>query len=195
MGPTYRAGVLRSAAMGRMEELEADHGVPSVAFEMLGPPRLSKLLFEASILERLYGTMKVGAALDPDETAGRAEALIEEDADLRQRIISIGLPILMADGARLLRGPDVKVAPEEEVPLEDQRLIHRGWVDLRSENWARWRGRIEALSAELERRPPVDAGSLGDHEYGAGDGFGKIRPGRMAAWIFRHEEGGERLKR
>jgi len=194
MGPTYRAGVLRSAAIGRMEELEAEEGVPSVAFEMLGPPRLSKLLFEGAILERLYGTMEAGRALDADETAERAKALVEEDADLRQRIVSIGLPILMPDGAHLLRGPDVKVAPEEDIPLEDQRLIHRGWVDLRAKNWTLWKGRIEALAAELERRPSVDAGSLGDHEYGAGDGFGKIRPGRLAAWIFRHEEGGERIK-
>ncbi|MHC4925374.1 MAG: short-chain dehydrogenase [Planctomycetota bacterium] len=195
MGPTYRAGVLRSAAIGRMEELEVEEGVPSVAFEMLGPPRLSKLLFEGAILAKLYDTMAVVRTLDPEETAAKSKVLIEEDSDLRQRIVSIGLPILMPDGAHLLRGPDVKVAPEEELPLEDQRLIHRGWVDLRAENWARWQDRIEALSSELERRPSVDFGSLGDHEYGAGDGFGKIRPGRLAAWIFRHEEGGERIKR
>jgi hypothetical protein len=151
MGPTYRAGVLRSAAMARMEELEKEQGVPSVAFEMLGPPRLSKLLFEGSILERLYGSMEEARALDPAETARKAETLVEEDADLRQRIVSIGLPILM--------------------------------------------DRIEALASELDRRPPVDAGSLGDHEYGGGDGFGRIRPGRLTAWIFRHEEGGERIKR
>jgi NAD(P)-dependent dehydrogenase (short-subunit alcohol dehydrogenase family) len=195
MGPTYRAGVLRSAAMARMEELEEEQGFHSVAFEMLGPPRLSKLLFEGFILARLYDTMEVGRGLDPAETAVRSKALLEEDADLRRRILSIGLPILMPDGAHLLRGPDVKVAPEEEVPLEDQRLIHRGWVDLRESNWTVWKGRIEALASELDRRPPVDAGSLGDHEYGGGDGFGKIRPGRLAAWIFRHEEGGERIKR
>jgi NAD(P)-dependent dehydrogenase (short-subunit alcohol dehydrogenase family) len=195
MGPTYRAGVLRSAAIARMEELEAEQAAPSIAFEMLGPPRLSKLLFEGAILERLYGTMEAGRKLDAEETARKASALVEEDADLRRRMISIGLPILMPDGEHLLRGPDVKVEPEEEVPLEDQRLIHRGWVDLRAENWARWQGRIEALASELDRRPPVDSGSLGDHEYGGGDGFGKIRPGRLAAWIFRHEEGGERIKR
>jgi NAD(P)-dependent dehydrogenase (short-subunit alcohol dehydrogenase family) len=195
MGPTYRAGVLRSAAIGRMEELEAEAGVSSVAFEMLGPPRLSKLLFEGAILERLYGTMEAARALDPDETASRAEALIREDADLRQRVISIGLPILLPDGEHILRGPDVKVAPDTEEPLDDQRLIDRGWVDLRAENWVVWKGRVEALSVELENRPPLDAGSMGDHEYGAGDGFGKIRPGRLVAWIFRREEGGERLKR
>ncbi|MEJ2203291.1 MAG: short-chain dehydrogenase, partial [Gemmatimonadota bacterium] len=140
-------------------------------------------------------SMEEARALDPAETARKAETLVEEDADLRQRIVSIGLPILMPDGRHLLRGPEVKVTPEDEVPLEDQRLIHRGWVDLREENWSLWKDRIEALASELDRRPPVDAGSLGDHEYGGGDGFGRIRPGRLTAWIFRHEEGGERIKR
>src|SRR5688500_8411252 len=46
-GPTYRAGVLREVAMERMQDLEKEHNVESVAYEMLGPPRLSKLLFEA----------------------------------------------------------------------------------------------------------------------------------------------------
>lgn len=195
MGPTYRAGVLRSAAIGRMEELEAEAGVSSVAFEMLGPPRLSKLLFEGSILERLFGTMEAARGLDPEDTSVRAQELIETDADLRQRIISIGLPILLRDGARALRGPEVKVAPDEQAPLDDPRLVERGWVDLRASNWALWKGRVESLALQLQQRPPVDAGSLGDHEYGVGDGHGRIRPGRMVAWIFREEEGGQRMKR
>ena len=37
-GPTYRAGVLREAALQRLEALERKHGVRSIAFEMLGPP-------------------------------------------------------------------------------------------------------------------------------------------------------------
>src|SRR6185436_18010431 len=34
LGPTYRAGILRHRAIERMNELEAQHGVHSVAFEM-----------------------------------------------------------------------------------------------------------------------------------------------------------------
>jgi hypothetical protein len=44
MGPTYRGGALRSVALRKLRALEAEHG-KSIAFEMLGPPRLSKLLF------------------------------------------------------------------------------------------------------------------------------------------------------
>jgi hypothetical protein len=76
-GPTYRAGVLREVALARMEALEREHGVESVAYEMLGPPRLSKLLFEVAILRRLYDGLDGAAELDPDETARRTAELIE----------------------------------------------------------------------------------------------------------------------
>jgi len=59
MGPTYRAGALRSVALDHMEALEAEAGIRSVAYEMLGPPRLSKLLFEGELLRRLAGTLEL----------------------------------------------------------------------------------------------------------------------------------------
>ncbi len=193
MGPTYRAGVLRSAAIEHMEALEAEAGIRSVAYEMLGPPRLAKLLFEGEILSRLYGTVPAASALDPDDAAERAHALVQEDGDLRQRIVSIGLPIVLPDGEHVLRGPLVRVKPDKDVPLGDPRLVDRGWVDLRPANWGRWRDRCRDLLAELEERPGVASGSAGDHEYG--DAAAKIRPGRLVAWIFRYEDKGERIKR
>ena len=45
MGPSYRAGVLRHRAIEFARRLEAEHNAESVAFEILGPPKLSKLLF------------------------------------------------------------------------------------------------------------------------------------------------------
>ena len=192
-GPTYRAGVLRESALSRMEELERQHGVTSVAFEMLGPPRLSKLLFESAILARLYDDLSEVAALDPDETAQRSHALIQGDADLRTRVLSIGLPILLPDGENLLRGPDVKVAPEPGQPPRDPRLVDNGWVDLRAANWRKWRERAANMLHELNTFPGAEHGSRYDTEPGAR--AREIRPGRMAAWIFRHEDRGERTKR
>jgi NAD(P)-dependent dehydrogenase (short-subunit alcohol dehydrogenase family) len=193
MGPTYRAGALRSIAIDHMEALEAESGVRSVAYEMLGPPRLSKLLFEGEILSRLFGTLQAAAALEPGDAAARAHALVQEDADFRQRIVSIGLPIVLPDGDHVLRGAQVRVPPDADVPLRDQRLLDRGWVDLRPANWTLWKTRCRALGEELAARTPVARGSAGDHEYG--DLTGKIRPGRLAAWIFRYEDKGERIKR
>jgi hypothetical protein len=193
MGPTYRAGALRSVAIDHMEALEAEAGIRSVAYEMLGPPRLSKLLFEGEILLRIFGTVEAAAGLDPTAVAERSHAMLRDDADLRQRALSIGIPILLPDGASLLRGPQVRVGPEEDVAVGDPRLPDRGWVDLRADNWARWRDRCRDLVRELRQRPAVAMGSVGDHEYG--DLAGAIRPGRMAAWIFRYEDKGERIKR
>ncbi len=192
MGPTYRGGVLRELALRRMEELEAKTGKRSVAFEMLGPPRLSKLLFEAHILEILCGTVQNAAALDPAEMAERAEALLQSNEDLRTTILSIGLPIISADGKTVLRGPQVKARPEKGGAVDD-RLISRGWVDLRPSNWRLWRDRINRYIEEVIQAPGPDEGSIADVDTASrSDG---IRPGAAVAWIFKREDGGERVKR
>jgi NAD(P)-dependent dehydrogenase (short-subunit alcohol dehydrogenase family) len=193
LGPTYRAGVLRGRALSYMDALEAEHGVRSVAYEMLGPPRLSKLLFEGALLERLYGTLEAASELAAEDAAVRSRELVEWDDDLRQRILSIGLPILLPDGDSVLRGAKVKVPPEAGMPADHPRIVDAGWVDLRAENWARWKGRIATILGEIRTRPGLEMGSVADHEYG--DETGRIRPGRLAAWIFRVEDKGERIKR
>lgn len=192
MGPTYRGGVLRELALRRMEELEARLGKRSVAFEMLGPPRLSKLLFEAHILEILCETVHNAAALDPEEVAKRAEELLCEDDDLRTTILSIGLPIISSDGASVRRGPQVKARPEEGGEVDD-RLISRGWVDLRPANWRLWRDRIERYVKDVTEAPGPDQGSIADVDQASRSE--KIRPGATVAWIFKREDGGERVKR
>jgi NAD(P)-dependent dehydrogenase (short-subunit alcohol dehydrogenase family) len=192
MGPTYRAGVLREVALERMTELEREHQVESVAYEMLGPPRLSKLLFEGAILGRLYSDLGALASSDPEETARKAASLIETDGDLRSRILSIGLPILRADG-KLLRGAEVKVAPVPGQSPNDPKLVDNGWVDLRVQNWRKWRDRAAAMLQEVDGRPGPDQGSRFDAEPGSRRR--QLRPGRMAAWIFRKEDRGERVKR
>ncbi len=193
MGPTYRAGILRGEALVTLERMEEEYGVQGVAYEMLGPPRLSKLLFEAAILGRLYGSVEGAAGLDPEETARRAQALVEEDSDLRQRILSIGLPILLTDGVKVLRGPRLKVVPDVGEEVATEVLLDRGWVDLRAGNWRRWRERVNGYRDGLIGRPGPEAGSRADVEFG--DLGGTIRPGRLAAWILRYEDQGERIKR
>ncbi len=193
-GPTYRAGVLRQSALDRMDTLEREEGVRSVAYEMLGPPRLSKLLFEAEILSRLNdGDLHGAAGRSGREMAEASEKLVTEDRDLRTRILSIGLPILLPDGKRLLRGPVIKVRPETRDEAEHDRLSENGWVDLRPSNWERWRVRASTILHESGSRPGPDAGSGWDGE--AWHEGGPIRPGVLAAWIFRNEDRGKREKR
>ena len=192
-GPTYRGGVLREAALRRMEELEAEHGVRSIAFEMLGPPRLSKLLFEAAILRELFDDVRAAAQLEEKETAARAAALIETDRDLRSGIVSIGLPILLPDGRHLLRGPSIKIRPPAGEALRDCRWAGQGWVDLRAVSWVKWRERCAAFIRDQVDGTGADEGSARDLDPRARSG--EIRPGALAAFVFRVEDAGERAKR
>jgi NAD(P)-dependent dehydrogenase (short-subunit alcohol dehydrogenase family) len=190
-GPTYRAGVLRTAALAHMDALEEESGSHAVAYEMLGPPRLAKLLFEGEILRRLSdGSLDRAAELEPEEMAARAGRLLDEDADLRTRILSIGLPILLADGERVLRGRDVKVGLGDRGP---EAAARSGWVDLRAANWATWQRRVGEVLRRLDSHSGAEGGSRWDMEPWQRER--RIRPGALAAWIFRYEDEGERIKR
>jgi hypothetical protein len=192
-GPTYRAGMLREVAVSRMESLEREHRVNAVAYEMLGPPRLSKLLFESAILGRLHGSLADVARLDPAATADAAHDLLRGDGDLRSRILTIGLPILLPDGESLLRGPEVRIRPVAGQSPMEPKLADAGWVDLRASNWRKWKERAGHMLRELDARPGPEQGSRADAE--PGDRGVTIRPGRMASWVFRHEDRGTRIKR
>jgi hypothetical protein len=192
-GPTYRAGILRQAALKRLDALEAQHGVRSVAFEMLGPPRLTKLLYEAHIWMRLYRSVQSLAAADPAALGAEAEALLATDPTLRAEIISVGIPILHADGARLSRGPDVVVPPAQG---DDARAAApRGWVDLRPGNCALWVERARLVARQAAGRAAAAGGTGSDEEWFAIEPGDAIAPWRMAAWIFKYEDQGERIKR
>ncbi|MDP2498008.1 MAG: hypothetical protein Q8W44_08520 [Candidatus Palauibacterales bacterium] len=193
MGPSYRAGVMRESALRQMESLEEEHDVRSVAFEMLGPPRLSKLLFEAEILRRACTDVREAMNLDETEVARRAREIVGEDDRLRSDVLSIGLPILLPGGDRMLRGPDVKVAPEDDGDPRDTRWSEQGWVDLRPQCWVRWRRRCRQFVHREVDPPGPEMGSREDLDVRARSG--EIRPGALAAFVFRTEDGGARIKR
>src|SRR6185295_15208939 len=86
MGPTYRAGLMRHWALEKMRALETEHGVRSVAFENLGPPRLSKLLHEADLLRRGFGTMFAVRGVDAADLSRRATEDVLGDAGRRREI-------------------------------------------------------------------------------------------------------------
>ncbi|MEK6572213.1 MAG: short-chain dehydrogenase, partial [Bacteroidota bacterium] len=91
--PTYRAGFLFESAIKTLDELEKKHKVSSVAFEILGPPRLSKLLYEAHLLRLACGEMKVVINTKSEVLAEKLQSILERDRHLRAQIISIGVPI------------------------------------------------------------------------------------------------------
>jgi hypothetical protein len=190
-GPTYQAGVLRSVALDRLGALEAEHGVQSIAFEMLGPPRLSKNLFEGFVCSRLCPSVRALAASDPAALATRAAALLRDDADLRSLIISVGLPVMVA-GDRVYRAAVLIVPP---VDGDVESAIPRGWVDLRAPNLGTWIARARRVMRQDDDRHARPAGSGSDEDWFALRPDDAIEPGRFATWIFRHEDEGERIKR
>lgn len=192
MGPTYRGGMLRDVALEFMERLEKEHDVRSVAFELLGPPRLSKLLFEAYILERLFPDLEAAVGLDPADTSDRAAALIESDRRLRSDILSIGLPILLPDGETVLRGPRVGAEPAPGAEPRLDRWAAQGWVDLRPDCWVQWRDRCGRFARRRSQGPGPERGSVADFDVRSASGA--IRPGALAADVFLVEDKGERTK-
>jgi hypothetical protein len=186
MGPTFRAGYLREAALEGLRQLGEQHG-ESVAFEILGPPRMSKLLYEAFLLKKAYGNKMSAAMKDkPQQMAEKLEALIAKDANLRQQIISIGLPIVLMDGKRMLRGPIVKSEDAEH-----------GWVDLTVENMTRWAKRLQGIQAMIDTESRGESSSLYNREYPSLRKWvqdDRFEIGEMVAWISINEDEGLRGK-
>jgi hypothetical protein len=200
MGPTYRAGSMRHSALERMRELERQYEVDSIAFEMLGPPRLSKLLYEAHLLRLVSGSLKEVIQKKPPQLTKRITRLIRDNERLRASIISIGIPILLADGKSLLRGPEIKIPPyhgENELSINNHEInkwAHDGWVDLREKNMVLWQNRIHKIFQEINTLPPDNTSSrfYRDARYWTKDRETNI--GKLVSWVLITEEHGERIK-
>lgn len=185
MGPTFRAGTLRDAALERLRQLGAEHG-ESVAFEILGPPRMSKLLYEAFLLKKVYENISVALKDTPEAMSQKLMDLVSADAALRQQIISIGVPILMPDGKRILRGPVIKSEDAEH-----------GWVDLTPENMAAWKTRLKGVRAMLKEQSSGESSSRFDRGYPSLRKWlaeDKFEIGELVAWVSINEEQGRRGK-
>ncbi len=199
LGPTYRAGAMRAAALERLRVLEEEGGTRSVAFELLGPPRLSKLLFEAELLRRTAGTLTALASSDPETLAGACRDQLERDPELRAQMLSIGIPVLLPDG-RLLRGPSVKIPPDRGLaaePVSPERLevwADAGWVDLRPSGLDRWCGRARTILEGLEAVPEDETSSRHHHDRSYWRPDHPLDIGKAVAWVFIHEDRGERMK-
>ena len=200
MGPTYRAGLMRHWALEKLRDLEAEHGVRSVAFENVGPPRLSKLLFEADLLATTFRTMDAVRTASPERMSRTLEEELSGNAARRREILSIGIPILRADG-RLLRGPECKVPhvlhPDDAcdpTPEAIEAWAWSGWVDLRLSNMKAWKERFARIQADVASIPPHDTSSryLRDRKFWSEDWL--IQAGKVVGWIFAVEEKGARMK-
>ena len=200
MGPTYRAGYLRGSALQKMRRLQEEHKSDSVAFELLGPPKLSKLLYEAYLLKRCKFTMDEILQHSAEFLANCAQEIIRTDHKLRAEILSIGIPILMSDGKHLLRGPVMKIpayrgSNELEITPENiEKWAAEGWVDLRPENFKIWQERIRKIKEEIDAIPEDDTSSKYDRDREYWYETNELEPGKIVGWLFLQEEQGLRMK-
>ena len=198
--PTYRAGFMQHSAVDKLAELEEINETDSVAFELLGPPRLSKLLYEIHLLRKLFGGMKEITSASPEEMSDKMFNLIKENAKLRNEALSIGIPILLPDGKSLLRGNMIKIPPfrgDNEIPLTEKTMeiwAHDGWIDLRAKNMKAWIDRLNLLINEAESIHPTDTSSMHVRTKKYWNDFKQIDIGKVVGWIFIREEKGERMK-
>ena len=203
LDPSYKAGLVRGVALKDLADeealsLEAGTGVPSIALGRLGPPELSKLLFEGALLRHTYGTLAAIA-----EDTGTAEAMADRlvgalQATQVERIApSIGIPVLLPDGQTLIRGPRINV-PEllghtQSVRLHPESVdtwARKGWVDLRSRNMEVWRDRARRMiQARTDLR--VAGSAAANISSYMSDQF---EVGEVVAWVFNNEMGGHRIK-
>ena len=204
MDPSYRAGLLRRVALEDLKSLEEKMEDHSIALGQLGPPELSKLLFEAHLLKTTFpattsfveGIQEDHASLVPDEMSQTLKETVRENSAV-QTAISVGIPVLLPDGKTLLRGPRINI-PELKghqrsakiTGAEVDRWARKGWIDLRPSNMALWLDRFRRM--RRARQSVYSQGSAAaDLRSYLGEG---IEIGEVVAWIFNNEMGGYRLK-
>ena len=201
LDPSYKAGLVRNVALRDLRQvekasLESGTGVPSIALGRLGPPALSKLLFEAGLLRRVYEGMEAISEAEPKQMSVALEDALES---LKYDVLapSIGVPVLMADGKTLMRGPRINV-PEilghgtsVDVTSGDvNRWAAKGWVDLRPSNMKVWKARVgRMLQARRDLRAEGSAAATLESYMSH-----KFEIGEVVAWIFNNELGGYRIK-
>lgn len=201
LGPTYRGGMLRNIALDKIKKLEKENEVDSVAFELLGPPRLSKLLYEGFILRKIVGSMKNIKNFAPEVLAEKATELVKSDKKLLSEMLSIGLAVLLSDGKKYLRGKDVKIPvrrgeTELEMTAENiEQWCFEGWVDLRPSSFKAWQDRCDKIMAHAMEAPIDETGSRYSYTLDYWNNFDTFEEGKIAGWLFEFEDKGWRFKR
>lgn len=195
MTPSYRAGVLRETALEKLAHIEEETDSHSVALGQLGPPHLSKLLYESHLLKLNYGTLRAVINTPATEISETLYNFLLENQPLRTIITAIGVPILRPDGKSLIRGPRLNIPEsiyhEVEVTDEDvERWARKGWVDLRPVNFAGWQDRFQRMRRTRHMLHTRGTSSVTMKTYLPQT----IEIGAVVAWIFNNDDGGYRIK-
>jgi hypothetical protein len=195
LNPSYRGGVLRQTALDKLARIEEETASHSVALGQLGPPELSKLLYEAHLLKLNYGTLHAVIHTPATEIAETLYDFVQSHDELRTVITSIGVPILAPNGRSLIRGPRLNI-PESiyhELSLRDGDVdawAQKGWVDLRPQNLRIWQERFQRIRRTQHMLHTRGTSSITVKTYLPET----IEIGAVVAWLFNNENGGYRIK-
>lgn len=201
LGPSYRGGILRNKALTSLRDLEAKTKTSSIAFEMLGPPRLSKLLYEAFLLKTVFSNFENVLDTSIEEISTKLELLVLSNSIIRKEMLSIGLVILLSDGISYLRGKDIIIPLQktsQKIPINSENIskwCYDGWIDLRKENFEFWKNIFKKIKFQTEKILHQETGSLYQYDSAFWDNFETIDEGKIVAWIFENEDKGYRIKR
>ncbi len=196
MVPSYRAGYLRGSAIEALRRLEHETNSHSIATGDLGPPKLTKLLYEAHLLKTKFHTLQAVVDADAKKISETLWRYLQRNHELRNAIISIGIPILPPEGNRIVRGPRINVpeyAGQSSFPVTDEAIdqwAERGWLDLRERNIRRWQERFRRMLRSAQMIHRQGSAAITMEAYRSEE----IRIGEVVGWIFNNEEEGYRIK-
>ncbi len=173
LGPTYEAGYLRSSTIQKLAKIVEETKTDSIAFEFLGPPRLTKLLFEAHLILKVSHEKE--DIKDPHQLQVDLREYLLQNKDLLMTLLSTGIPVLLDEDLNLLRGSKVLVKSSTTEKSQLENVVQSGWVDLRKSNIEVW---LERLKAFTSNKPEEE-----------------LLPGNLAAYIFETEQNGNRIFR
>ena len=189
MDPSYRAGILRGPILDEMGKLEWETKSHSVALGLLGPPELSKLLYEAHLLKLNYQKLSTVMQASAEDISKRLNEYIMQNEQITELITSIGIPILQSDGETILRGPSINIPEYRGVYMVDSNKkeidtwAKKGWVDLRVENFKLWKNRFNLMKRAGEGFIREGSAAIRLTTY-IGD---EIQIGEIVSWIFKND--------
>lgn len=161
MKPTYRAGILRRDAIEKAKRLDGS----GITYGFLGP-RVSKFIAECTLIQYHYKNINDVLDASPEHITSSWESLVLTDGAIRINLISIGLPILLPDGERILFAKRLikdKVWEERPWPITQKNIDYfadLGWIDLRVSNVIQWQIRIRNAYKEGDHTQPLDVGKV-----------------------------------
>ncbi|MFH1405447.1 MAG: hypothetical protein ABIH21_05150 [Patescibacteria group bacterium] len=210
-GPTYRGGSVRQMALQDLAQMEAKVKDHSVALGILGPPELTKLLFEARLICHTFGfsidailKAKDGEDKKNPERNRTAQEVVDGIIDyiktddgraLVRMATSIGVPVLMPDGTTIQRGPKINIPEQKghttafgmaDVQTRDS-WVKKGWVDLREQNMQSWMERFEKMKRGRIQVYAQGSAAMTPQTFSTTENF---EIGDIVAWIFNNNDEG-----